>query len=680
MLDRAAAERGEAGAEDHAGIEQVAVGDHAVVQAGDGLVEQRQDQAVFQVVRRLVVLRHLRLHRLAVLPPVQALAVLLAALAGLHRRQRRRQCQAQERRQLRAHALRHVQADGVDQFDRAHWHAELHRGLVDDRTGNAFGVGGGGFQHVREQHAVDQEARRAGDRHRELVQRLAERGQAPDIGFVERVVLDDLHQRHQRHRIEVVQAGELRRTLDVLAQFGQRNRRGVGGQQRIGLQARLDGLVEIALGLGVLDDRLDHQVRLRHAVAGQVALQARGHGGALALVLHLLGEQFLRTRERAIDEALLTVLQGDVEALVGGPRRDVATHHAGADDVHVRDAVVFPAKALQAFGQEEDADQVARGRRARQFHHRPALGIQARLDALATGGLPHVDQRVRRRVMRLRRLARDLLGHLRRQQLARQPAVADPAGETLLERALWARADQRDRGVHQHRRLGNPVDQAHGLGRTRRQRAAGEHHVHRLRCAHQARQAGAATPAGEDAQLHFGQADAGGRIAAGHAVVAGQRDLGAASHAEAVDRGHGGAGQLGQLLEHGLAAADRIVDGALAVELLEFLQVRAGDEAAGLGRAQHHALGRIDGQAFQDVGQFDQHILRERIDAGALAVESQHDDAVGAQLRLPVTESQPIEVRGHAGTIRSRMDKAAIIPRLFHPRQIHISTRTSSRA
>src|SRR3546814_3162330 len=56
---------------------------HAVVQRGDGLVEQRQYQPVLEVPGHLVVLRHLGLLRLALGPGVQALAVLLAALARL---------------------------------------------------------------------------------------------------------------------------------------------------------------------------------------------------------------------------------------------------------------------------------------------------------------------------------------------------------------------------------------------------------------------------------------------------------------------------------------------------------------------------------------------------------------------------------------------------------------------
>jgi hypothetical protein len=151
---------------------------------------------------------------------------------------------------------------------------------------------------------------------------------------------------------------------------------------------------------------------------------------------------------------------------------------------------------------------------------------------------------------------------------------------------------------------------------------------------------------GKMPSLGFGQADPGGRIVAGHAVAAGQRDFGAAAHAEAVDRGDRGAGQFGQSLEHVLAASDRIVHGALAVEFLEFLEVGAGDEAAGLGRAITTPFGRVDRDAFQHVGQFDQHVLRERVDRRVGTVELQHQHAVVAAMRAPVAESQPVEACG----------------------------------
>ncbi|MNV22254.1 hypothetical protein D3C71_1132200 [compost metagenome] len=455
--------------------------------------------------------------------------------------------------------------------------------------------------------------------------------------------MDDLHQRHLRDRVEVMQAGKLRRALDVVAQLHQRNRRGIGGQQRVGLHPRLQRLVQLTLGFRVLDDGFDHQIGHGHAVTGQIGLQSCSHLGPLGRVLHLLVEQRLRAGHGRIDEALLAVLQGHVEALVGRPRGDVAAHHAGADHVYVLDAVVLAAQSLQAFGQEEDADQVACGRGAGQLHHRAAFGIQTGLDRAATGACPGVDQRVRRRVMLLACLAGDLLGHLWGEQLACQPGVGDPRGRALLEWAGSALQCERHRGIEQHGRRDDLVDQADVAGRRGRQIAAGQHHVHRRRCADQLRQARAAAPAREDAQLGFRQADAGGGIIGGHAVTAGQGQLGAAAQTMTMDRRDGRAGQFGQLLVRALATADRVVDGAAAVEFLEFLQVRPGDEAGRLDRLDHHRLGRVHRDPLDQVAQFEQHVLRHGIDAAVVAVEAEHDDAIVTDLRVPMREAEPIE-------------------------------------
>ncbi len=85
-------------------------------------------------------------------------------------------------------------------------------------------MGGHRLEHVREQHPVDQEARGAGNRHRQLVQRFAEAGQALLGLRGHALVLDDLHQRHLRHGIEVVQPGEPSRALQVRGQFDYRDR------------------------------------------------------------------------------------------------------------------------------------------------------------------------------------------------------------------------------------------------------------------------------------------------------------------------------------------------------------------------------------------------------------------------------------------------------------------------
>src|SRR5690606_2780518 len=123
-----------------------------------------------------------------------------------------------------------------------------------------------------------------------------------------------------------------------------------------------------------------------------------------------------------------------------------------------------------------------------------------------------------------------------------------------------------------------------------------------------------AAPAWIDAQLHFGQADAGRRVVAGDAVVACQRQFGAAAHAEPVDRGDRGTGQVGDVLEYLLPALERTGDGPLLIECLELLDVGTGNEAGVLRRAEHDALGRIDGNALQQGVQLDKHVLGQRVD------------------------------------------------------------------
>lgn len=110
-----------------------------------------------------------------------------------------------------------------------------------------------------------------------------------------------------------------------------------------------------------------------------------------------------------------------------------------------------------------------------------------------------------------------------------------------------------------------------------------------------------------------------------------------------MDGRHGGAGQLGQLLVGGLAATDRVVDGAATVEFLELLQVGTGNEAGLLQRLDHHALGRVQGDALKQVAQFQQHVLRHRVDAAVLTIQGENHHAVVADLGVPVAEAETIE-------------------------------------
>jgi hypothetical protein len=76
---------------------------------------------------------------------------------------------------------------------------------------------------------------------------------------------------------------------------------------------------------------------------------------------------------------------------------------------------------------------------------------------------------------------------------------------------------------------------------------------------------------------------------------------------------------------------------------LEFLQVGAGDEAGCFGRRITTPLGGSIADALDQVAQFQQHVLRHALTAAAGAIEGQHDDAVVADLGVPVAEAEPIE-------------------------------------
>ncbi len=108
--------------------------------------------------------------------------------------------------------------------------------------------------------------------------------------------------------------------------------------------------------------------------------------------------------------------------------------------------------------------------------------------------------------------------------------------------------------------------------------------------AHHPRQPRAAAPGREDAEAHFRQADLGLLRVRHEAVVAGQRQLGAAPEAGAVDRRHGRVRQVRELLEERLHPLDR---GArvLGLDARELLDVRAGDEDVGLAAARRAGPG-----------------------------------------------------------------------------------------
>ena len=74
------------------------------------------------------------------------------------------------------------------------------------------------------------------------------------------LALDDLQQRHLVDGAEEVQADEVVRPRNVLGELGDRQRRGVRAEQRVGREVRLDLGEDLRLDARVLEDGLDDEV------------------------------------------------------------------------------------------------------------------------------------------------------------------------------------------------------------------------------------------------------------------------------------------------------------------------------------------------------------------------------------------------------------------------------------
>src|SRR6185437_1188727 len=150
VVDRAATEGCEAGAEDHPGIQQFGIRDHVIVQASHGFVEHRQDQAFFKIGGLAVAGIDLRLLGLAVLPHIETLAIFLATLAALHLvGDAGGKFQVEEWTEFLAHGQCDVESYRIDQFNRSHRHAEAFARPIDRGIRNALGVAAHGLQEVR---------------------------------------------------------------------------------------------------------------------------------------------------------------------------------------------------------------------------------------------------------------------------------------------------------------------------------------------------------------------------------------------------------------------------------------------------------------------------------------------------------------------------------------------------
>ena len=239
-----------------------------------------------------------------------------------------------------------VEAEQVGEEERAH-RRQLGAGdrLVDRlQREPLLLLGAPDLPHRRHQDSVDDEAGDLAADDRLLLDRLGE-VVGGGRGFLRGVLADDhLDQRHDRGRVEEVEADDLVGPQRRLPDLGDRERGGVGGEDRVARGGRVDLAEDRLLDLHLLRHRLDHEVDVAELLVAGGADHVPHHLGEPRVGL-LLGQLLLLDQagelalgdaagflEGGVDELLVDVLDDDGDVGGGDRLRDLPAHGAAADD------------------------------------------------------------------------------------------------------------------------------------------------------------------------------------------------------------------------------------------------------------------------------------------------------------------------------------------------------------
>ena len=420
----------------------------------------------------------------------------------------------------------------------------------------------------------------------------------------------------------------------LLAQGLDLDARGIGGEDGARLELGLELGVQGAFGIGIFKDGLDDHIGIGDALAIHVHAQASERGGRRGGVLETLLEEDLGALHRRLDQFRGAILQGNRHAAQRRPRGDIAAHDTGADDMHVAKlSRGFSSQALQPILQHEYAHQIARGGTA----HQIADGSCLRLIALRAGGamaLPQIENGVGRRILIAPHAVPQLRGRLPRDEGACRSQVQESVDEG--RPCLRRRSEQPRLGaLEKRRRRHELVDQTHGQRPRSLVRLALEHEIERGAHTDEPDAAYRTAEPRMNAEQYLGQSQGQLGIVRSHPVGAGERKFQAAPQCEAVQGGNAGAGQILERLQHGLSGTHQLIALLGGAYLQKFLDVGAGDEAARLGGANHHAGRRLCGDFLKLQGQIAQHRRGQDIGRGSGRIAHQPGNAVGVDFQAP---------------------------------------------
>ncbi|MPL88776.1 hypothetical protein SDC9_34803 [bioreactor metagenome] len=258
-----------------------------------------------------------------------------------------------------------VEADEVGELERAHRvvRAQLHRHVDRLHVADAFVKRVDRLVDHRDQDAVHDEGREVLGRRRGLAELRDDREHRLIGRIVGGDAADQLDELHHRHRVHEVHAHEPLGPVGLRGEPGDRDRRGVRGEDRRRFQMRHQGREDLILDLFALGRCLDHQVGLAEVGQGQRGGDA-GKGGGLVLGGDLLARDLavqvlLDGGHRLVEAVLRDVVQQDIVTREGEDMGNAVAHLACANDTYGFDRHVgsFPITR----GQYAAAQQRAQG-------------------------------------------------------------------------------------------------------------------------------------------------------------------------------------------------------------------------------------------------------------------------------------------------------------------------------
>ena len=365
---------------------------------------------------------------------------------------------------------------------------------------------------------------------------------------------------------------------------------GIGRKDGAGLGDGVELGEQFLLYRHILEHRFDDDVGSGEVGEIEAGGQQRHAGGdVLGGDPALLGAVFVISangRHAAIERFLRGLDNHGGNTRIGKVHRDATAHGAGADDAgeidlaargvarHVGDLVGL------ALGKEEMTERSGLAG-VEQFREQLTFAAHTALEVHFGGGLDCRDAGLRRHQVALGlgvALACDMEAFRAARCFNQQAvAVADPGQELRLGLNIVGEVE---RGLAQVA-LDDLVDDAHFAGLTGADRLARANHLDRLLDADNPWQTLGAAGAGQDAELHLGQAEFG----AGHrqSVVASESSLKPAAKGSAVDCGND---RLGAGLHHLM----HLAQGRRNRRLAKFRDVGASEEGAP-GADQHNCIG-----------------------------------------------------------------------------------------